>query len=160
MEQVNAGELITKTLQQDMVSMETTFSTTNDMRMAVAHQLHNTVSTMTIDPNEDRASTMLAKVGVVNALTGLLNDIDKQAKTRVDVKMRQKEQEDNNENHGKLVAAMFAQCLGKDLKFNQPAEGTVVVTDEDVSKKLDELTADGTIIIEDFEKRDDPTDLS
>jgi len=160
MQPIDAGDLIVKTLQEDMTVMEATFQKTQNLRLGLAEKLFDVTTNMSMDPSNDRSTVTMAKVSTIGTLTTLLNDIDRQVQTKVNVKMRQKEAEDSNENHGKLVAAMLAQCLGKDLRINPGEAGTVVVTDDDVAARLDQLTQEGTIVIPESEKRDDPSDLS
>lgn len=139
-------------------NLDKTFDQTREYRQEIVDKLRGTLDSF-IPSASDNASLLASKASAISSYVGILNDIDKQAKSKIDVLLKNKEQEDNLEVTKDIVTAFFAS--GKTLNTNRPLpyeEGVHVLKDAD--ELLDKMGDDGVLIVTEEQLRTDPTDLS
>lgn len=85
-------------VEHDLLSVDTVFSRTQDLRSVVTDKLFASVITMDLDFKDNTdAEEYEAKMGAISALSKLLADQEKSAATRVGLKMKKRDQETNHQ---------------------------------------------------------------
>ena len=123
-------------VEHDLLSVDSQYARTQDLRSALTDKLFASVITMDLDFKEHTdAEAFEAKMSAVNALRGLLTDQEKSAATKVSLKMKKRDQETNQQigvNVVQLIEEL--QSLGTAPQFKNMFQATEQNRDELVDK--------------------------
>lgn len=139
-------------------NLDKTFAKTKEYRQEIVDKLRDKLDSF-LPSSEDSATLLASKASTISSYVSILNDIDKQSVSKVNILLKNKEQEDNIEATKNIVTAFLAS--GKTLDLQKPlpySEGARILDDAD--KALDKLCDEGVLEISEAQLRVDPTDLS
>ena len=126
-------------------------------RNTIKEKLLSVVSNMNIDPNA-KPSEIEAKMNIVTTAAGILNDIDKNATTKVNIKMKHKENTDTASSSQQVID-LLRRYNGQQGHQTDVTSTAAAPNHEAASAKLEEaFTATGSAVLE-TELRESPTDV-
>lgn len=147
----------TDTLEEDLKKFDHTYNTTASIRQQLVDKLTPVVMKLNINTeviDRDSAAALDSQMNVVKTFMDILNDSDKAIKSKVDMKSKQKDTEDNIQ-----LAGLFVETLKEAHKTradNASKSASIAnVADDYLANRV----ADASIIISEGELRTDSTDL-
>lgn len=142
---------VTAQIEKDLRSLEQHSNESGRLRKKIVDKLVATVDQMTIDANADKASTLEAKMGVVNTLLKAISDTDDQRINLIKLKQRVKS-DDAIEDTAKQVSTIvtsFLRQLNNRAPVVAPPGGSNTVQATD--KLLDDVAAEAGVEVLDTE---------
>jgi CRISPR/Cas system CSM-associated protein Csm2 small subunit len=140
-------------IEHDLSKLDKTYDYTYDIRHMVISKLHTAINEMKFDIDNMPAKDIEAKMGVVNALSAQLNDIDKQQYNRIAIKSKIEAGENSND-YKKAVAEYLKRMSSKTTNSEYEIQDI-----EALDKILDDRLDEESIEILDGELKNDATDL-
>jgi len=149
---------IVTSIQQDLAALDKSYDRTHELREQIFEKVNNAITIMEISDNDPE--TLDAQVKLLNTATALLNDMDKQRLSRVGVKIKLK-QNDNQEDHSKIITEFLSKLSSGNIPIVPPSSHPATQESMDmVEDTIEELFATSGDEILDTELREDPTDYS
>ena len=148
-----ATDIVTTLLDEDMATLDHTFTKTADRREQLAEKLQTSVVSLELDTSDPES--LDAKLKLVKAYKDVLNDIDGNISRRVNIKLKRKEAE-HNDNASEVVSEFLRSISGK--IFSQSIEDNGIF--ENIESDLQRRQAEMDDEVLDTELRNDPNDLS
>ena len=132
-------------IEDDVRRLEEHSKHTGSLRKNIVDKLAKTVDTMIIDPANDKASALEAKMGIINTLLGAIKDSDDQKINLI--KLKQRVKADNiTEDSVKMISNTVTEFMRRiDLKVNITSPSNNEVTPDAADKALDESVANHDI---------------
>jgi hypothetical protein len=140
-------------IERDMSKLDKTYDYTYEVRQSIITKLYTAVNDMKLDIDNLPAKDVEAKMGVINALSGQLNDIDKQQYNRISIKSKI-EMDGNTNDYKKAVAEYLAKMSSKSANDKYEAQDT-----EALDQTIIDRFGEESIEITDGELKNDATDL-
>ena len=151
----NDAEDILDSMDTSLLDFQKTIRTTQDKRYAALEKVEPLLATATTISEDEKPSSIEAKMGIINTYTTLLDKIDKASHTKAVTSMKKQENE-SRADEGKQVVAFMQQLAGKPDPFQDKTLDNIPTASDAVEQR----TTDENITVEDTELRENPDDLS
>ena len=137
---------ICSSLEDDILQVDAVFNHTRTIRQRVIERIETAVMMMEIDPDRDDAETFSSKMRAVEALSGLLNDQEKNVINRANIKLKKK---DSDQAHALGINVVELINQVHNMPNSENFGNRFKISEQERDQLIDRaFDAGGTVIIE------------